>query len=102
MTSTRTVKIYRKHGYHSFRAWIARQHHSVVVAYKALVGLIGGLVILGGIILIPLPGPGWLIVFFGLALLGLEFPAAHRLNLFVKKKFKKAWDKARHKEAPST
>ncbi len=33
----------------------------------------------GGLILVPLPGPGWLIVFFGVAVLGSEFEPAQRL-----------------------
>ena len=54
---------------------------------KVWVGLLGGLVILVGIILIPLPGPGWLIVFSGLVLLGREFPAARRASAWVKRRF---------------
>lgn len=40
---------------------------------KILVGILGGLVLLIGLVLIPYPGPGWLIVFFGLAILATEF-----------------------------
>lgn len=46
---------------------------------KLGVGIIGGLVLLIGIIAIPYPGPGWLIVFAGLALLATEFDWAQRL-----------------------
>jgi len=44
------------------------------------VGIIGVTVILIGIPLIPLIGPGWLIVFTGLAILASEFPWAGRLR----------------------
>lgn len=46
---------------------------------RTLVGILGGIVVLIGIILIPYPGPGWLIVFAGLALLSTEFHFAKRL-----------------------
>lgn len=43
---------------------------------KILIGIIGGLVLTIGLILIPYPGPGWLIVFGGLAILATEFEFA--------------------------
>ena len=46
---------------------------------KVFVGLLGGLVVLIGIILIPSPGPGWLIIFFGLTILATEFMWAQGL-----------------------
>jgi uncharacterized protein (TIGR02611 family) len=48
-------------------------------AKKASIGIAGGLVVLIGIIAIPYPGPGWLIVFAGLAILATEFEWARRL-----------------------
>jgi uncharacterized protein (TIGR02611 family) len=59
--------------------------------YRLGVGLLGTVIIVVGVILIPLPGPGWLIVFLGLAVLGTEFPAAHRLGLFLKRLVTRAW-----------
>ncbi len=47
-------------------------------ARKVAVGFAGAVVIAVGIVLIPLPGPGWLIVFSGMAILATEFPAARR------------------------
>jgi len=44
------------------------------------VAITGVTVILIGIPLIPLIGPGWLIVFTGLAILASEFPWAGRLR----------------------
>lgn len=43
-----------------------------------------------GIIAIPYPGPGWLIVFTGLAILATEFDWAKRLLDFAKGKYD-AW-----------
>jgi uncharacterized protein (TIGR02611 family) len=39
-----------------------------------------------GIVLIPLPGPGWLIVFAGLAVLATEFVWAERLLAFARRR----------------
>jgi uncharacterized protein (TIGR02611 family) len=47
--------------------------------YRAAVGVIGGVVLLVGIIAIPYPGPGWAIVFAGLAILATEFDVAKRV-----------------------
>ena len=57
---------------------------------KILIGIIGGLVVLIGLILVPYPGPGWLIVFGGLAILSTEFAFASRLLDFAKGKYD-AW-----------
>jgi uncharacterized protein (TIGR02611 family) len=47
--------------------------------YRASFAASGFVVIAVGIVLIPLPGPGWLIVAIGLAMLALEFDSAERL-----------------------
>lgn len=44
--------------------------------YRIVVGVVGVLVLIVGIIAIPYPGPGWAIVFLGLAILATEFRAA--------------------------
>lgn len=69
------------------------------IAYKTLIGVIGLAVVIAGVILIPLPGPGWLVVFLGLAILGTEFPAAHRLNMWVQGKVRRgiAWFQERRR-----
>jgi uncharacterized protein (TIGR02611 family) len=43
-----------------------------------------------GIIAIPYPGPGWLVVFAGLAILGTEFLWAQRVLLFLRRRYD-AW-----------
>ena len=45
---------------------------------KAAVGVAGGATVLAGLALIPLPGPGTLVVLVGMSLLGKEFPWAGR------------------------
>ena len=70
---------------HPFRQFFAR-HRSLDLTYRVAVALIGTAVVVGGIILIPLPGPGWLIVFGGLAILATEFEWAGRLLDFARRK----------------
>lgn len=57
---------------------------------KVLIGIVGGLVLLLGLVLIPYPGPGWLIVFAGLAILATEFQFAARVLEKVRAKYD-AW-----------
>lgn len=54
------------------------------------VGILGGLVLIVGIIAIPYPGPGWLIVFTGLAILATEFDWARRVLDYAKGRYD-AW-----------
>ena len=84
-------------GYARFERWLKRQHVSVQMVYKTLIALVGIAIVSGGLLLVPLPGPGWLIVFLGLAVLGLEFPKAKQLNAFAKRKVKEfiAWAKVK-------
>ncbi|WP_432494393.1 TIGR02611 family protein [Kineococcus gypseus] len=54
-------------------------------AYRTAVGVVGTGVVLLGLALVPLPGPGWLVVFLGLAVLGTEFATARRLHRFARR-----------------
>jgi uncharacterized protein (TIGR02611 family) len=47
--------------------------------YKWVVGIAGVLVIIVGIIALPAPGPGWVIIFLGIGILASEFEKAQRL-----------------------
>ena len=40
---------------------------------KVILGVVGGMVLGAGIVMIPYPGPGWAVVFVGLAILAQEF-----------------------------
>jgi uncharacterized protein (TIGR02611 family) len=68
-----------------FRAFFA-SHPWLDVAYRIAVGVLGTAIVVLGFILIPLPGPGWLIVFAGLALLATEFAWAERLLSYARQK----------------
>lgn len=78
------------------RAGVAR-HPRLEHAYRLGVGVFGGLLTLVGLVLVPLPGPGWLVVFLGLAVLGTEFRWARRLAAALKRLLDRfwAWWKAR-------
>ena len=52
--------------------------------YRIVVGVVGALIVAVGIVAIPLPGPGWLIVIAGLFVLATEFAWAERLLEFTK------------------
>lgn len=63
-----------------------------------MIGVIGGLVLTAGLLAIPYPGPGWLIVFTGLAILSTEFTWARRVLHFARGKYDAwtAWLKRQH------
>lgn len=66
---------------------------SLDLAYRITVAVVG-LIVLGlGILAIPYPGPGWLIVFAGLGILASEFTWAHRLLKFARARYDRfmAW-----------
>jgi uncharacterized protein (TIGR02611 family) len=68
-----------------FRAYFAK-HAWLDLTYRIVVGVVGSAVVVLGFVLIPLPGPGWLIVFAGLAILATEFVWAERLLGFARRK----------------
>ena len=72
--------------------------------YRIVVGVLGGAIAVGGLLLVPLPGPGWLVVFLGLAILGTEFAWAKRLAAFTKRQLARfwAWWQARSAERRAT
>jgi uncharacterized protein (TIGR02611 family) len=59
-----------------------RSRRASRAVYRIVVALLGVAITLGGLLLVPLPGPGWLIVFAGLALLATEFDPARRVLEF--------------------
>lgn len=62
-------------------AWRRRLRANPVTAraYRIAVAVVGGIVVVGGLIAVPAPGPGWLIVFAGVAIWASEFEWAQRL-----------------------
>ena len=67
---------------------------------KPFVFLLGFAVVATGIVLLPLPGPGWLVIFAGFAILASEFEFAERVRdrlIAILKKIiawgKQVWEK---------
>ena len=60
--------------------------------YRVGVGIVGSLIVAVGLAAIPLPGPGWLIVFAGLFVLATEFLWAERLLEFARTQVKRWTD----------
>ena len=61
-------------------------------AYRVAVGVVGFTVLAVGIAAIPYPGPGWAIVFVGLAILASEFYWAHRTLSFTRRRYDRTMD----------
>jgi uncharacterized protein (TIGR02611 family) len=55
------------------------------LAWRVLIAVLGGAVVILGIVLLPLPGPGWAVIFGGLAIWGTEFVWAQRLLAFARR-----------------
>ncbi len=60
---------------------------TVDLVYRISVAIVGTVVLCIGIIAIPYPGPGWLIVFTGLGILASEFSWARRVLKFVRRHY---------------
>lgn len=69
-----------------FRARIA-ENKSLDLAYRITIGVVGTVVLVLGVLAIPYPGPGWLIVFAGLGILASEFAWAKSALRFVRKRY---------------
>ena len=72
-----------------WRRKIRSNPHSHLI-YRIMVGFVGVIIVVIGLILVPLPGQGWLVVILGLAILASEFEWAQRLLHLVKNTLK-AW-----------
>ncbi|MGI5132789.1 TIGR02611 family protein [Pseudonocardia sp. CA-107938] len=60
------------------------------LAWRVAVAVVGLAVMALGIVLIPYPGPGWLVVFAGLAILASEFEWAKQVLHYARGKYD-AW-----------
>jgi uncharacterized protein (TIGR02611 family) len=52
---------------------------------KVAVGVFGGALVVLGLIMVPAPGPGWLVVIAGLSVLAVEYAWARHLLAIVKR-----------------
>ena len=58
---------------------------------QLIIAIIGGIIVATGIVLIPFPGPGWLIVLGGLAVWAIEFAWAQRLLSYTRARLEQWW-----------
>ena len=65
---------------------------------RIAVALVGGIVVITGVVLMPLPGPGMLIVLAGLAILATQFEWAQELLDRARSRAKEALDRLRGRE----
>ena len=72
--------------------WVGRNSKRVGIT------IIGFVLVLGGIVLLPLPGPGMLIIIAGLAVLGTEYMWARRALELAKEKARQAAAKVRRRK----
>lgn len=72
--------------------WVGRNSKRVAIT------IVGFVLVLGGIVLLPLPGPGMLIIIAGLAVLGTEYMWARRALELAKEKARQAAAKVRRRK----
>lgn len=66
---------------------------------KVLVGVLGGLLVVAGLAMMVLPGPGIAVSFLGLAVLAREFSWAKQAHRWTRSRFRSAVAKARRARA---
>ncbi len=71
-----------------------RRHPTLNATWRGAVFVVGVLLIVAGLIMFVAPGPGWLTVILGLAVLATEFAWAHRTLEWSKDKARAAGEKA--------
>jgi uncharacterized protein (TIGR02611 family) len=69
------------------------------LTYKVVVTTVGATVVLAGIAMLVLPGPGWLAIFLGLGILGTEFAVIQRFNHRLKALVLRYWHAFRERRA---
>jgi uncharacterized protein (TIGR02611 family) len=84
----------RFHWIRKIRAAI-RHHPPLDFTWRAVVLVLGCLIIASGIAMLVLPGPGWAAIFVGLAVLATEFDWAHRILHRARVKMHEARERAR-------
>ncbi|AXK32354.1 TIGR02611 family protein [Streptomyces armeniacus] len=77
-----------------------RAYRPLHMSWQVGVFLVGLAIVVTGVILLPLPGPGWLIIFAGMAVWATEFVWAQLVMRWTKKKLAvgTAWWKRRRAE----
>ena len=71
-----------------------RRRRPLDVTYRLVVFVVGAAIVLAGLAMLVLPGPGWLVIILGVAVLATEFAWAERLLGRVKGWAERAKDAA--------
>lgn len=82
--------------WHEHPAWVPFKVVGRFIAHngkRIAITVVGVTVLLAGIVLLVLPGPGWLLIFVGLSILATEYVWAQRLLKMAKEKANNAKDK---------
>ncbi len=91
----RARAVWKRVHHHGTRArTAARRRRSTDLTWRAVVFVSGVSLVLGGIVLLPLPGPGWLVIFLGLGVLATEFAWAAHLLERIKRYYERTKDRA--------
>lgn len=78
--------------WHRRNRFAIRQNPVLNQFYRFAVAVVGSVMMLAGLVMIPLPipGPGWVTLFLGLAVLSTEFVWAHRVTTFLRRQLHNA------------
>ena len=68
----------------AFRGWVRGLPGGRLI-WRIAVTVLGVAIIAIGIVLLPLPGPGWVIIFAGLGVLATEYTWANRLLVWMRR-----------------
>jgi uncharacterized protein (TIGR02611 family) len=79
---------------------VIRSNPTGRIALKVGVGITGAVVVLIGLALIPLPGPGWALVILGLAIWAIEFVWAKHLLRFTRVRVRQWTDWVKRRSWP--
>ncbi|MFC6065646.1 TIGR02611 family protein [Streptomyces ochraceiscleroticus] len=71
-----------------------KRSRTLHMSWQVGIFIIGLAVVVGGIIMLPLPGPGWLVIFAGMAIWATEFVWAQLVLRWTKRKVTEAAQKA--------
>ena len=59
------------------------------LALRIAIGVLGLVVVLAGIVMLVVPGPGWVTIFVGFGILATEFAWAHSVLAFIRRQAKR-------------
>jgi uncharacterized protein (TIGR02611 family) len=79
-----------------FKGWVLARPGGRAI-WRIFIAVSGGVVLAAGLVMIPFPGPGWLVVFLGIGIWATEFTWAQRLLQWTRVRVNAAtvWMRAR-------